>query len=92
MNRRQLATNLADTFDGSRKQCRTVARAAGDLADAGMYRSDVGVALTPSLLVDELTDAPEEYNVVQRWNWWIGSLELAYGGYDQFRVRRWEDT
>jgi hypothetical protein len=23
-----------------------------------------------------------------RWNWWLGSLEVAYGGYEQFQVRR----
>lgn len=87
MNRPTLAEALADEFDADGDVCRVVARMAGDLADAGRYREDVGEALTPDLVVDELRDAPDCYDLVERWNWWVGSLSLAYGGYDRFVVR-----
>jgi len=25
----------------------------------------------------------------ERWNWWIGSLEVAYGGYGRFGIQRY---
>ncbi|MFT4945167.1 MAG: putative membrane protein YdfJ with MMPL/SSD domain, partial [Halovenus sp.] len=32
--------------------------------------------------------APATYTLRKRWNWWVGSLELAYGDtYRRFRVR-----
>lgn len=87
MHRRKLATALQKHFDGDARACRVVARQAGDLSDAGTYREDVCAALTPELVIEELEDAPEDGDVVERWNWWIGSLELAYGGYERYVVR-----
>jgi hypothetical protein len=25
--------------------------------------------------------------LASRWNWWLGALEVAYGGYAEFQVR-----
>ena len=91
MNRDDLARRLADAFDATAGERRVVARAAGDLADAGRYEADAGVDLTPDLVVANLADAPDDYPLVERWNWWMGALEIAYGGYDQFRVHRWRE-
>lgn len=87
MHRRKLATALQEHFDGDARSCRVVARQAGDLSDAGTYREDAGEALTPELVIEQLGDAPDDGDVVERWNWWIGALELAYGGYERYVVR-----
>lgn len=89
VDRVRLRESLHDRYDDTEKECRVVARAAGDLADTGRYESDIGAELSVEQILGELEEAPDGYGVVQRWNWWIGSLEVAYGGYDQFRVRRW---
>jgi hypothetical protein len=68
---------------------RVVARQAGDLADSGAYEGDAGTVLTPQAVVENLADAPDEYDLVERWNWWVGALDLAHGGYDRFRVDAW---
>ncbi|MFC7044372.1 hypothetical protein ACFQH6_02165 [Halobacteriaceae archaeon GCM10025711] len=91
MNRGDLARRLDDAFDATTGERRVVARAAGDLADAGRYAADAGVDLTADVVVVNLADAPENYPLVERWNWWMGALEMAYGGYDQFQVRRWRE-
>lgn len=82
--------HLRQAFGGTAAERRTVARAADDLADSGAYAADAGVELTPQVIVEHLADAPEG-GPANRWNWWIGSLELAYGGYEQFAVHRWPD-
>ncbi|MBP1988183.1 hypothetical protein [Halolamina salifodinae] len=82
---------LADAltrFGGKPAERRTVARQAVDLADSGEYHRDSGRRLTVDLIVDELADAPEG-SPAERWNWWMGVLSFAYGGYDQFVVRRY---
>jgi hypothetical protein len=82
---------LADAlteFGGTPDERRTVARQAVDLADSGEYHRESGQSLTTDLIVDELADAPEG-SPAERWNWWIGVLSVAYGGYDQFVVRRY---
>lgn len=81
--------NLRGAFDATEGQRRAVVRAAGDLADSKRYQTDIGAELTPELVIHELQDAPDDHDLVERWNWWIGSLEIAYGGYEQFRVVRW---
>jgi len=64
-----------------------VVRAARDLDDAGVYERDAGRPLTPDLIVAELVDAPDG-RLPERWNWWLGALELAYAsGYDAFGVQ-----
>lgn len=78
--------------DSTVDERRVVARAAGDLADSGRFDDDRGVALTPQTVVEELADAPDELELVERWNWWVGALELAGGGYERFQVRQFEDA
>lgn len=77
-----------EQFGGSEAERRTVARQAVDLADAGTYRVDASRFLTVDLIVDELGDASGG-SPADRWNWWIGVLSVAYGGYEQFGVRRY---
>ncbi|SIR65089.1 hypothetical protein [Natronorubrum thiooxidans] len=86
----RLEARLRDEFDGTVGQARVVVRQAVDLADAGQYQADVGATLTTDVVIEELSDAPDG-TPPERWNWWIGSLELAYGGYSQFGIRRYRD-
>ncbi|TQQ79882.1 hypothetical protein EGH24_10390 [Halonotius terrestris] len=85
------ATRLNDAlqaeFDSSAADRRVVVRQATDLADAGKPEADRGVALTVDDVVDHLQDAPDGADLVDRWNWWLGALDLAYGGYQQFTVQ-----
>jgi hypothetical protein len=83
-----LATGL-EPFGGDISKRRAVARCARDLADSERYVDDTGIELTPEHVVVQLADAPDE-GPVERWNWWIGSLEIAYGGYAEFQLRRLE--
>jgi len=88
MDRQRLLEQLGTEFDSSERAVRAVARQAGDLADSGRFAADAGYELTASEVIDNLADAPGEYTLVKRWNWWVGSLGLAYGnGYHRFRVR-----
>lgn len=89
VHRQELADALIETFDASPAQCRTVARAADDLAATDQYHADVGAKLTTNRVLMELQDAPDAFDVVDRWNWWMGALELAYGEYNRFRVQQW---
>lgn len=95
LDRRELRSRLAEGFDGSRAERRVVARAAGDLADSGQYERHTDAELTVETVVDHLRDAPapargaSDGGVATRWNWWMGSLELAFGGYERFRVYGW---
>ncbi|MFW5939175.1 MAG: hypothetical protein ACOCSD_04970 [Halolamina sp.] len=75
-------------FGGSEAERRTVAREATDLADSGQYRNDSGRSLTVDLIVDELADA-RAGSPATRWNWWMGVLSVAYGGYERFAVERY---
>ncbi|GAD53497.1 hypotheical protein [Halarchaeum acidiphilum MH1-52-1] len=77
-------------FPGSEAERAAVARLAADLAVSGRYEADTGRELTPAEVVEHLDDAPDE-RVVSRWNWWVGSLDLAHGGYAEFVVRRWRE-
>ena len=81
-----LAAGL-EPFGGEEAERRAVARHARDLADSGRYAADAGVELTPEHVVAQLADAPEG-SPADRWNWWLGALEIAHGGYAEFRVRR----
>ncbi|MFB6092309.1 MAG: hypothetical protein ABEK02_04775 [Haloquadratum sp.] len=82
-----LAAALGDAFDGSDAEYRVVARQARDLADAGLVATDRGAPLSVDEVVRNLEDAPEDASVADRWNWWLGALEAAYGGYREFEVR-----
>ena len=88
MNPDRLRVELATEFAGSDQAVRAVTRQARDLADSGLLRSDGGYELTATAVIDHLDDAPDGYTVTERWNWWVGSLEVVFGGeYRQFRVR-----
>jgi hypothetical protein len=78
-----------ERFDGTDAERRVVARQARDLADSGALERDRGHAPTVETVVADLADAPSG-GPAERWNWWIGSLEVAYGGYESFAVRRYE--
>lgn len=84
----KLMTALADAFGGSEAERRVVARQARDLADAGQAERDRGHPLTVDEVVRHLRDAPDDSTVPERWNWWLGALEAAYGGYREFQVTR----
>lgn len=79
-----------ERFGGSDAERRVVARQARDLADSGKLDEDRGTPLTVATVVEELEDAPHG-GPVERWNWWLGALSLAYGGYEPFGVRRVPD-
>nr|WP_276282610.1 hypothetical protein [Halorussus sp. DT72] len=80
---------LGEEFGGDDGTRRVVARQARDLADSGQFETDTDRKLTVSVVVENLRDAPDDLELAERWNWWMGALELAYGGYDRFRVVRW---
>lgn len=70
---------------------RVVARAAGDLSDSGRFAADAGRELGPNEVVEHLADAPDDRSLVERWNWWMGALDVAYGGYVEFAVQAWRE-
>ncbi|MFD1563487.1 hypothetical protein ACFR99_07990 [Haloarchaeobius amylolyticus] len=84
----RLEERLREEFGGTASQSRVVVRQAVDLADSGQYEADMGATLTTELVVDELSDAPDG-TPPERWNWWLGSLELAYGDYERFGIRKY---
>ncbi|RQG94432.1 hypothetical protein [Natrarchaeobius chitinivorans] len=84
----RLERRLREEFAGTDGESRVVVRQAVDLADSGAYADDVGVPLTTEVVLEELSDAPDG-TPAERWNWWIGSLEIAYGEYDQFGIRQY---
>lgn len=88
MHREVLMLQLRQAFEGTPAERRAVARAAGDLADSGQYREDEGRDLKPEEILEHLADAPED-GTAARWNWWMGALDAAYGGYRRFRVEAW---
>ena len=83
----RLKHTLKREFGGSEAELRVVARQAQDLADSGKAVSDRGQELTVDELVGHLQDAPADADLVERWNWWMGALDVAYGGYERFSVR-----
>lgn len=87
MDRERLVEELAAEFGGSSVALRAVSRQARDLADSGRIEEDMDYQLGVEDVLSNLDDAPEEYSLVERWNWWIGSLELSFGDYQRFRVR-----
>ncbi len=90
MDTRELRNALQREFGGSDAALRVVVRQARDLADAGKPRRDRGHELSVDDIVRNLSEAPND-ELVERWNWWMGSLETAYGGYERFTVRFVED-
>jgi len=89
----RLDAALADAFDAGAGERRAVVRAARDLADSGRLTADRGTAPDAGTVVAELADAPDGTSLAERWNWWLGALDIAYGGgYAEFRVRRYEEN
>jgi len=92
MDPQRLDHALERAFDGSEGERRAVVRCAVDLADSGHLAADRGAELTVETVVAELADAPEGSSLSDRWNWWVGSLAVAYGDeYAQFGVRQYEE-
>ena len=90
MNREVLEHRLRQSFEGDPAEFRAVVRSAVDLSDSGKHRTDTGHALSPADVTGHLQDAPDG-TVADRWNWWMGALEFAYGGYLDYQVRAWEE-
>lgn len=86
MNQETLSRALFSEFGGSQSELRAVSRQARDLSDSGKIREDLGYDLDVDAVRSNLADAPAGSTLTERWNWWMGSLELAYGGYSKFRV------
>lgn len=86
MRRDSLRRRLEERFDGRPVEFDAVARTAGDLADSGQYEADVGTPLDTAVVLEHLADAPRG-SVAERWNWWMGALDAAFGGYTEFIVR-----
>ena len=87
MDRERLVDELEDRYGGTETALRAVSRQARDLADSGRIDEDMDYRLSVDAVISNLDDAPAEYTVLERWNWWIGSLELSFGNYQRFRVR-----
>ncbi len=87
MDREALEAALADRYGADEDAVRVVARQARDLADSGMIAEDFGYPLDVEQVLTNLDDAPDDHGLVERWNWWIGSLDVSQGGYERFRVR-----
>jgi hypothetical protein len=87
VDRERLERELARHYDASEEVRHIVARQARDLADSGTFADDIGAELTVETVLDNLDDAPSQYSLAERWNWWLGSLELSHGGYERFHVR-----
>lgn len=88
VDRDRLEAALAETFGGTPGERRVVARQARDLDDAGKLAADRGRPLAAADVVENLRDAPGDRSLAERWNWWLGALELAYGGYRPFQIER----
>ena len=88
MDREVLMLHLRQAFEGTPAERRTVARAAGDLADSGAFEGDFDAELAPDVILENLSDAPEG-GPAERWNWWMGALEASHGGYREFRITAW---
>lgn len=90
MEREVVMLLLRQAYGGTPGERRAIARSADDLEATGKYHDDTGVELSATRIIEELADAPGG-SPAERWNWWMGALDLAYGEYTQFSVRRWTD-
>lgn len=87
MDKRTLERELEVAFGGSEQARAVIARQARDLADSGSIEADLDFELTVETVIENLDDAPDDHTLIERWNWWLSSLELSHGGYTRFRVR-----
>jgi hypothetical protein len=83
---RELEAAFERAFDAESAERRVVARQARDLATSGKPEADRGAPLTVEAVIENLSDAPDAWSLANRWNWWLGALEVAHGGYRQFQV------
>ncbi len=83
----RLSHTLNQEFGGTEAELRVVTRQTQDLVDSGKTVSDRGAELTVDEIVSHLQDAPDDSDLIERWNWWMGALDVAYGGYERFSVR-----
>jgi hypothetical protein len=88
----ELDAALAERFGGTDAERRVVVRQARDLADSGKVARDRETPLTVPEILENLADAPEGDSLASRWNWWLGALEVAYGGYAEFQVQAVEKS
>jgi len=91
MNRDVLDARLRQVFGAPDGERRVVVRQAGDLHDSGRYVEVRGVELGVEDVLGNLREAPDDLGLVERWNWWMGAMELAHGGFDAFRVERYRE-
>lgn len=91
MDAEVLDARLRRAFDATPAERRVVSRQATDLHDSGRYLRTHGVELDVGTVVEHLREAPADSGLIERWNWWVGAMELAHGGYERFLVRRFED-
>jgi hypothetical protein len=82
----RLDAELERAFGGTDAERRVVVRQALDLADSGKAAADRGTPLTVEEVRRQLADAPDDSSLAARWNWWLGALDVAYGGYREFQV------
>jgi len=87
MDRGALERELEAQFGGDEATRRAISRQARDLADSGRIERDFGYEVTVDAVVEHLADASDNHSLVERWNWWVGSLDLSEGGYQRFHVR-----
>jgi len=87
VDRERLERELRQRYDADEAVCRVVSRQARDLADSGQFEADIDAEITVEVVLDNLVDAPDDNTLIERWNWWLGALELSHGGYERFRVR-----
>jgi hypothetical protein len=87
MDSKRLEVALAERYGGDGSERRVIARQARDLADSGKPESDRDHPLSVTDIIQQLSDAPDDASVIERWNWWMGALDTAYGGYGRFAVR-----
>lgn len=84
----QLEIALRRRFHAPIGQARVVVRQAVDLDDSGRYERDFDHPLENDIVLEELSEAPHG-SLIDRWNWWIGSLEAAHRDYAEFGVQRY---
>ena len=87
MDRQRLESELTDRYDADAETRRVVGRQAQDLADSERITEDFGFDLTVDDVLANLADAPDDHSLAERWNWWMGALDMSHGGYDRFHVR-----
>jgi len=87
VDREALESALAERYDAEERVRRIVARQAQDLADSCQIAEDLGYPVDIDDVLANIADAPEDHTLVERWNWWLGALDLSHGGYERFRIR-----